>query len=152
MSSRSKLGRRLKLVGFLCACGAAALVMRMYRLTVIEGDELSHQARSINCRDSVETAYRGQILDRNGAALATSMQSFQVAVRRGDYVYAPEHATLLADALALERSALDKTLRSDPRKFIWLSRRVDTDAANGISRLRIAAEKLFNDQEQEEYS
>jgi cell division protein FtsI (penicillin-binding protein 3) len=146
MSSRSKFGRRLKLVGFFCACGAAALVMRMYRLTVIEGDKLSDQARSINCRDSVETAYRGQILDRNGAALATSMQSFQVAVRRGDYVYAPEHAPSLAEALDLERSALEKTLKTDPRKFIWLSRRVDTDAANRIRRLRIAGIDVIEDQ------
>jgi cell division protein FtsI (penicillin-binding protein 3) len=146
MQSRSKFGRRLKVVGLLCFLAAAALVVKMYRITVVAGAELSRQARSITCRDSVETAYRGQIVDRNGAALATSMESFQVAVRRGEYVYDASDAARLATALKLDRGTLDKTLRSDPRKFIWLSRRVDTDAANEIRGLRIAGIDVVADQ------
>ena len=111
MSSRSKFGRRLKLVGVLCLAGAAALVAQMYSITVIEGKELSEQARSITCKDSVETAYRGQIVDRNGAALATSMQSFQIAMRRGEYVYATLHRPSNVDDTS-RLSELVRLLRS----------------------------------------
>jgi cell division protein FtsI (penicillin-binding protein 3) len=53
---------------------------------------------------------------------------------------------MLAESLNLERAELDKTLRADPRKFIWLSRRVGTDAANHVRRLRIPGIDVIEDQ------
>jgi len=91
MASRSRFGLRLKIVGLVCALGAAALVVRMTRLTVVDGPGLRKEVGSITCRDAVDISYRGQILDRNGAALATSVESFQVAARREEYKHDPAH-------------------------------------------------------------
>ena len=102
MASRSRFGFRLKILGVVCALGAAALVARMTKLTVVDGPGLRKEVGSITCRDAVDISYRGQIVDRNGAALATSVESFQVAARREEYKYDAARIAQLADALVDE--------------------------------------------------
>jgi cell division protein FtsI (penicillin-binding protein 3) len=147
MASRSRFGFRLKILGAFCALGAAALVARMTKLTVVDGPGLRKEVGSITCRDAVDISYRGQIVDRNGAALATSVESFQVAVRREEYKYDAARVAPLADALGINARDLDKKLRTDTAKFFWLSRGVDTDAANKIRGLRILGIDVYRDQQ-----
>ena len=147
MASRSRFGFRLKLVGLACALGAAALVARMTRLTIVDGPGLRSEVTSITCRDAVDISYRGQIVDRNGAALATSIESFQVAARREEYKYDAARVAALASALGANSRDLDKKLRTDPAKFFWLSRGVDTDAANRIRGLHLPGIDVYRDQQ-----
>ena len=103
MPSRSKFGWRLKIVGIVCFLGAAALVARMYRLTVVEGAELTRQARSITCR----TASRPRTEDRS--SIATARRSRPRWSRSKSPCVAAStrtaraHAALLAEALSLDR-------------------------------------------------
>jgi cell division protein FtsI (penicillin-binding protein 3) len=146
MPSRSRFGLRLKLVGVACALGAAALVARMAKLTIVDGPKLREQVGSITCNESMEMSYRGRIFDRKGATLATSVEAFQVAVRRNQYVYDAASVPGLAAALGMSPRDLDRKLRDDPAKFIWLSRSLDTDAANRVRSLRIPGIDVYPDQ------
>jgi cell division protein FtsI (penicillin-binding protein 3) len=147
MASRSRFGFRLKIVGLFCALAAVALVARMTKLTIVDGPGLRKEVGSITCRDAVDISYRGQILDRNGAALATSVESFQVAARREEYKYDAARVGPLADALGVSARDLDRKLRTEAAKFFWLSRGVDTDAANRIRGMRIPGIDVYRDQQ-----
>jgi len=147
MASRSRFALRLKILGAVCVLGAAALVARMTKLTVVDGPGLRKEVGSITCRDAVDISYRGQIVDRNGAALATSVESFQVAARREEYKYDASQVTALAEALGVKARDLDHKLRTEAARFFWLSRGVDTDAANKIRGLRIPGIDVYRDQQ-----
>lgn len=146
MPSRSLFAWRLRIVGAVCVLAAVALVVRMVKLTIVDGPSLRRQVGSIACNDSVEASYRGRILDRNGAALATSVEAFQVAVRRNEYRFDAAEVPALAEALEVDRRELERKLRSDPAKFFWLSRSLGTDAANRVRGLGIRGVDVYPDQ------
>jgi len=137
MRSRNRFSRRLYFATALLVLGAGTVAARMVELTVVDGDQLYDEVRDITCGEWTKISYRGPILDRNGAALATSMAAFRVAVRRREYRYDHQDAVKLAPLLGKPAGELDRTLRDDPRKFIWLSKGVGIDVANGIRRLKI---------------
>lgn len=130
----------------MCAVSAGTLLGRMIYLSVVEGPGLVDDLAKFVCGDTVKMSYRGPILDRNGVALATSTESYQVALRRKEYNYDPGHAAKLARLLDRDQVSLDETLRSDPAKFIWLSRNLDVDAANALRRLAIRGIDVHRDQ------
>lgn len=146
MASRSMFGRRLKVVASFCALGAVAICVQMFVVTIVNGPALRHEVGSIVCDDLPEISYRGRILDRNGAALATSVEAYQVAVRRNEYKFDPAHVALLAAALDTDPGELGKKLRDDPAKFFWLSRSLGIDAANRVRSQKIRGIDVYPDQ------
>jgi cell division protein FtsI (penicillin-binding protein 3) len=147
MMGRSLFAFRLKIVGACCVVGVFAVFARMCFLSVVEGPDLVGQAKRITCGETVEISYRGPVLDRNGVALAASMESYRVALRRAVYRYDKEHASMLAPQLDIGRAELDKILSDDPRKFIWLSKGVGTDQANALRGLRVPGVDIHRDQD-----
>jgi cell division protein FtsI (penicillin-binding protein 3) len=137
MPSRNRFSRRLAFVAVLYFAGTIAVVGRMSHLSIVQGPELAAQAARISCGESIKISYRGAIQDRNGAVLATSVASSQVAVRRQEYRYDPAHAAALAPHLGMSVAELDRKLREDRRRWFWVARNVTIDAANSIRRLRI---------------
>ena len=111
MRSRNRFSRRLYAVSAVLVLGACAIVAEMVELTVVRGEELAGKVRKVSCVDSVRMSYRGQILDRNGSALAASMAASRVAARRAVYKYEPQHAVKLAPFLGTPPNELDRTLR-----------------------------------------
>lgn len=147
MIGRNLFAVRLKVVGACCVIGVFAVFARMCFLSVVEGPQLKSQASRITCGETVETSYRGPVLDRNGVALAASMESYRVALRRAEYRYDGEHASMLAPQLDMGQAELDEILTGDPRKFIWLSKGVGTDQANALRRLRLPGVDIHRDQD-----
>jgi cell division protein FtsI (penicillin-binding protein 3) len=147
MRGRNHFSRRLFIVGLACTAGAVAIAGRMYWLSIVEGPEMARQVKTITCGESVKMSYRGPIVDRNGSALATSIAASRVALRRADYRYTPGDGHRLAPLLGADADELERTLRDDPSKFIWLSHSVDPDAANAIRQLRIAGIDVHRDQQ-----
>ncbi len=137
MRSRNRFSRRLFAIALFCAAAALSVVGRMGYLKIVLGPELAGQADRITCGDSVQMAYRGPILDRNGAVLATSIGASRVAVRRNAYVYDPADAATMAPLLGAGVSELDTLLRDDPRRFIWLSKSAGLDEAGAVQRMRV---------------
>jgi cell division protein FtsI (penicillin-binding protein 3) len=136
MPGRNRFSLRLNAATALLAVGAVAVLGRMVELTVVHGEQLRREVDNIICDEAKKISYRGPILDRNGAALATSVAAYRVAVRRQEYRYDRGDAARLAPLLDRPVDKLDRTLRDDPRPYIFLNTNMGIDAANGVRRLR----------------
>ncbi|TFH21937.1 MAG: PASTA domain-containing protein [Myxococcales bacterium] len=146
MQTRNSFSRRLAIVGAFAAAAALVIVARMYWLKVVKGPELAGQAHRISCGDAVRLAYRGPIVDRHGATLATTVAAARVGMRRNEYVYEEQAAELLAPLLGYERDEMTSLLRDDPRRFVWLSKSVGVDETNTVRRLGIPGVDVHDDQ------
>src|SRR6185295_10486498 len=109
---------KLVFIGALCAAGGVGLVGRMYVLQIARGDHYKQLSERTKCKDTIEFAYRGQIVDRNGVVLATTTSAAKVS-RGGGYVYDPSHAGTLAPMLGIDRATLDAKLASGGDGFRW---------------------------------
>ena len=146
MRSRNRFSISLAFIGATCALAGVALVGRMYHLTIERGEDYRAKSERTKCRDQVEIAYRGPIVDRNGVVLATTTAASKVSRGRG-YLYDPSHATQLAPLLGSDAAALDRHLAVGGDAFQWLSRAVDEDTSTAINNLRIKGIDIHQSQE-----
>ncbi len=144
--SRNSFSRRLFFVAFVCTAPLIPIFWRMYTLSVLDGSKFVDQVRDITCGQSVKMAYRGPILDRNGAALATSVQANRVSKSGRDYQYDPADAEGLAPYLLIPVDALDARLKEGKGRFGWLAKDISVDAARAIERARIRGIDVHQDQ------
>lgn len=146
MRSRNRFSTNLALIAMLCSAGGGTLVVRMYYLQIMRGDHYREISENTKCKDTIDIAYRGPIVDRNGVVLATTTSAAKVS-RGGGYRYDAAHAGVLAPLLGIDRSALDKNLAQGGEKFRWLSRAVDQDVATAVRNLRIPGVDIHQSQE-----
>lgn len=146
MRSRNDFRAALQLISGLCLLVALGLVGRMYWLQVVRGDYYLAKFESEKCKDTVEIAYRGPIVDRNGVVLATTISAAKVS-RGSRYQYDPAHAAQLAPLLGQEQAALDAELSTGGQSFRWLSRSVDQDVSNAVRNLHIPGIEVHQSQE-----
>ena len=109
--SRNRFSRRLYVVGFLCTLPVLAIFARMYWVSIVTGQAMVDYIGNNVCRETVKMAYRGPILDRNGSALATSMQAYEVGRVGRFYHYDGAHVATLAPILGLGASELRRKLQ-----------------------------------------
>lgn len=83
----------LAIAFFLCA-----LVFRLLYLQIVNGENLASRAYQQWLRDLPLTAQRGEILDRNGASLASSYTTYDIYVRPADVVDSVACSFVLANA------------------------------------------------------
>jgi cell division protein FtsI (penicillin-binding protein 3) len=146
MRSRNRFSTSLTFIGAACALGGLSLVARMYHLQVVRGDHYKEISESTKCKDRIELAYRGPIVDRNGVVLATTTSAAKVS-RGGGYRYDPAHAATLAPLMSMDRAVLDAKLAQGGEGFRWLSRAVDEDQSTAIRNLRIPGIEIHQSQE-----
>ncbi|MFN2427018.1 MAG: penicillin-binding transpeptidase domain-containing protein [Candidatus Binatia bacterium] len=146
MRSRNRFSSSLGWIGALCALGGVTLVARMYHLQVIRGEHYRNIYETTKCKDSIELAYRGPIVDRNGVVLATTTSAAKVS-RGSGYKYDPSHAGTLAPLLGIEQAKLEANLSQGGDKFRWLSRAVDQDVSTAIRNLRLPGVEIHQSQE-----
>lgn len=146
MRSRNRFSFNLALIGGFCALAGVSLVARMYHLQVVRGDHYRQVSEKTKCKDRIELAYRGPIVDRNGVVLATTTSAAKVS-RGGGYRYDPSHAGMLAPLLGVEPASLDSRLSQGGEAFRWLSRGVDEDVSTAIRNLRIPGVEVHQSQE-----
>lgn len=146
MRSRNKFSFRLGVIGALCAAGGVTLIGRMYHLQVVQGAHYKSISESTKCKDTIDIAYRGPIVDRNGVVLATTTSAAKVS-RGGGYVYHASHAGILAPMLGIDRAVLDAKLAQGGESFRWLSRGVDQDVSTAIRNLRLPGIEIHQSQE-----
>ena len=135
--SRNRFSRRLAVVAAVCVLAASSVCVRSYYLSIVVGAEKALAVSYQTCATTVKMSYRGQIRDRYGSTLATSVRASQVAVVRVRYTFDPAHVEILSPLLGVEPVVLSKRLQNPGSNYLWLSRRVDFDEANEVKRLRI---------------
>ncbi len=78
--NKAMIGKRIKLMLYLFSFGVMILVMKLAWVQFVKGDEYSKLAAEQQTRDSIITAKRGSIYDRNMKVLAQSASAERVTI------------------------------------------------------------------------
>ena len=140
LSARDRLVRlRLMLVTLSACLWALVVVVRLVQLQVVGREFFERQAARQSERTINLDPRRGAILDRNGHALAVSVDAESVYAVPQDVQDAAATAAALARPLGLDPAArkelqaqLEKT-----RAFVWVRRKVDPATARAVRDLQL---------------
>lgn len=105
---------------------------RAWHLQMIEGPLLADRAKRQYIASELVTGKRGNILDRNGQALARSVECRSVYARPAEVADVARTANVLGPLLNIPPQELYATLSDSPRKFVWLARKVDDSTASAV--------------------
>lgn len=141
--------KRTGVLGFLILLAFALVVLRLFWLQIITGNELAR--RSVRQTTGEEKVYspRGSILDRNGEELAVSIMSKSLYVDPQQMDDNPElwargekpkrdprrlAADLLAPVLKMKADDLFADFSSEGR-FLWIKRALEPDEADAVRQI-----------------
>lgn len=135
--------RKMTFVMLVALLFFAAVIIKLFVLQFIQGEELQTRAELMRTRDLTVSAARGTIYDCNGTKLALSITAESIGVYTGAIRNSDEPVKQAADvALSLSsilgldyQTVLDKV--TSDSSFVWVERKVDFEVAE-----RIAAEEL----------
>ncbi|QAY71861.1 penicillin-binding protein 2 [Xylanimonas protaetiae] len=147
--------RRQRWLTVLAAVVVTIFVGRLVQVQVFEAPGLAAQARDGRMTTVNVPAHRGDITDRNGVVLATSVDRYTISAdpwaiqkfrggSRTDAAGSPVAdgalgvAQLLAPVLGRDRAELAAQINGDSR-YVVLARNVEPDKQREISALRLAA-------------
>lgn len=124
---------RMAAVAVLFAASTVLLVVRAYRLAVVDAEELKKLADRQRKMFLHLEARRGMILDRSGEPMAASIEVTSVYLRPHKIADKKKTAPILAEALQMdEKEVMDKL--SKDKAFVWLQRAVSPLVAAKIAK------------------
>jgi cell division protein FtsI (penicillin-binding protein 3) len=137
---RLALRRRIAVVAAVLAVWVVAIEARLVNLQVFQHADLVVRAERLQMRTLVVPAKRGDIVDRRGRVLATSVDADTVYAVPSEIGNAREAASTLCGAFgdcnAKEREALVDRL-GQPRAFAYVRRQVAPDQARRVADLNL---------------
>ncbi|MGW0896893.1 peptidoglycan D,D-transpeptidase FtsI family protein, partial [Streptomyces goshikiensis] len=145
---------RLRLVGVGLTFVMLAFVVRLLQVQAVDASAYSSKATENRFASHVLAAERGEITDRKGVALATSVDAYDITAdpkmftpQESKAPDAPEQAAaLLAPILGKDAKAIAKLLKAKNTRYIVLARRQTPQVWNQIKDLqRVFAEKATAD-------
>jgi cell division protein FtsI (penicillin-binding protein 3) len=121
----------------LLSCGLVALwAIVALRLAYLQGwrhEEFSRQALAQQRLVETIPARPGDILDRNGRLLATTVKVYSLYVDPSRIDHPQQISQVLADALQLDETQLHEHLIARPdRQFLWIKRRLSDEEVDRI--------------------
>src|SRR5690348_10754566 len=128
--------RRLYIFGALLFLWIAAICFRLVRLQVVKHAEFVQRAQRQQNRSIPVEPRRGNIYDRNGYALAMSVDVDSVFAVPSEIADPGTTATLLAKVLDLDPQEIVTRLGAS-RNFVFIKRRIDQEAANRVRELNL---------------
>jgi len=125
---------RLKIVAaaFLAVWGI--LWCRAWHVQMIEGPRLARQAMRQHMTTELVSGRRGDIYDRNGLALARSVECRSVYVRPAEVTDIEGTALFLARTLDLPQDQVRRRISDPGRHFVWIARKIDDSRAASIQK------------------
>jgi cell division protein FtsI (penicillin-binding protein 3) len=137
---------RLRLVATLLLAGVVVLLLRAVDLQVLNRDFLQGQGEARQVRTIVEAAYRGQITDRNGEALALSGPVETVWAHPGQLLAAADRLPELARVLGMDAAVLrDRLEQRANREFVYLRRHLPPEQARHVEALDLPGVALLRE-------
>jgi cell division protein FtsI (penicillin-binding protein 3) len=140
--SRRKRNRhraRLFVVAFFFLMLLSVLLWRMVDLTVLNRQFLQGQGNARSLRVVDIPAYRGMIIDRQGAALAVSTPVESLWINPKIFAPTPKQLNTLAHALGMKPAQLSKRVAAvSGREFVYLQRQLPPALAKTIKAFNIA--------------
>jgi cell division protein FtsI (penicillin-binding protein 3) len=135
LASRTPPWRVKFLIGAI-GLGFAVLVARAAWIQIIHNDFYLQQGASRYERRIGLPANRGQITDRHGELLASSVPSPSLWAIPKDMDASPDELRALGKLLDMKPIELKKRLASNPN-FVWLRRQVPDDTAQQVAALKV---------------
>ena len=132
-------------IGIFCVLWVG-LWLRAWHLQMIEGPRLADRARKQHTAVELVSGKRGLIYDRNGQAIARSVEAKSVYARPAEVENIAETATKLSGLLDIPVQKILADL-SGKKKFIWLKRKVDDATAEAIRKSGLAGIGLSREYE-----
>lgn len=100
--------RRIMLLSFVVGAIFFVLIMRLWHLQILSGDDYRGMSENNRLRFVPVAASRGAIMDRNGTVLVSNRPSFSLAVVPQEVKEKDALLELLASLLGLDRGELDE--------------------------------------------
>ena len=148
-SNKIKLNFLFVLVLTLVTFGSYLFIQKVYTLQFIESDFFENQALSYRQRVEILEAKRGTIYDKNFNVLASSVQSYNVAVKPNE-IDDLGFVMVLSLLLNVDESEILKKL-SENSKFFYLKRNVDYETGNKIKSWKFNGIHLENSDKRNVY-
>lgn len=137
---------RLVSVGMLFLVMGGALWLRAGYIQVVDGPRLADMARRQHLRVETLHGRRGDIVDRNGLVLASTIESRSVHVNPQEIQNADETARTLATLLQMPQSTI-RRLITEPKNFVWISRKISDRTATAVAEAGLSGVYLTTEQE-----
>jgi stage V sporulation protein D (sporulation-specific penicillin-binding protein) len=136
--------KRLAYLFFLAAFCFLLLVARLVWLQLISGDELERSAWENRLREVKLEARRGDICDRNGKVLVTSVSCDSVGAMPVQVVNPRKTAAQLARVLGVDEEKVYQRL-TERASFVWIKRKIDFKTAQQVRSLRLKGIELIEE-------
>lgn len=95
-----------------------ALVVRLFYIQVITGEELAKKAERQQVKSIVVPAKRGDILDRNGDRIAFSMKTYSVWANATNIMKPNETGALIAETIEEDAKAISDAIINSKTSFV----------------------------------
>jgi len=125
---------RIQIVAALFLVVWGILWCRAWYVQMIEGPRLARQATRQHMTTELVSGKRGDIFDRNGLALARSVECRSVYVRPGEVTNPEGTALFLAQTLDMPLEQVQRQVSDPSRRFVWVARKIDDSRAEIIRR------------------
>ncbi len=136
---------RSKLIVAALVFGFFALAVRAVDIQVVNNDFFKRQGELRFVRTLDLPANRGQILDRNGLILASTVLAPSVWATPEDVDTSDPNLAKLAKLLDMSTADVSKKLNDADRQFVWLKRQVDFNRTKQIESLGLKGVYLRNE-------
>ena len=123
---------RIKIVAALFMTLWGILWCRAWHVQMIEGPRLARKATHQHIVKELVSGRRGDIYDRNGLALARSVECHSVYVNPAEVSDPEGTSVFLARTLNLPIEQVRNRISDPVRRFVWVSRKIDDSRAEII--------------------
>ena len=120
-----------------------ALAAQLFKLQILEAEELQQRAQTQWTSQSVIAPRRGSILDRTGRVLAISATAYTASVSPRQVEDARAFARILAPILEMDAEAIEKKASDRSKGGVVLKRQLTRETAQQL-RLMIAEQLMAN--------
>ena len=132
--SKISMRRKMSLILIVALLCFVAVIVKLFILQFIQGDDLQTKAEAMRTRDLTVSAARGTIYDVNGNKMALSITADSVGVYTGQIDSASDArniASELATILGMDENTVYERITSDS-SFVWVKRKIDFDIAEMV--------------------
>lgn len=120
---------------------------RAWHLQMVDGPVLADKARRQHVATELVSGKRGNIYDRNGQALAISVEARSVYANPSEVEDIDKTADVLGALLDLDTEKIKSDLARSGRHFMWLKRKIDDNTAAAIKKAHLAGIGLTREYE-----
>ncbi|MDR0239966.1 MAG: PASTA domain-containing protein [Deltaproteobacteria bacterium] len=138
---------RIKIVAALFMTLWGILWCRAWYVQMIEGPRLARQATRQHMTTELVSGRRGDIYDRNGLALARSVECRSVYVKPGEVTDPEGTSAFLAQTLNLPLDHVRRQVSDPVRRFVWVARKIDDSRAENIRKAALSGVGLSKEYE-----